>query len=326
MRICNEVSRWITENVQRPMEELIQREETRCRRESCNWFCICCNKWFCFLVVFIVKVVVWVTVTVTKLVTELVCFIVSVILDIISYAIGLIMSIPVIGGIIRAVLNWVTDIILRLISLPDLILTYAGIRVRKKIYVKGIILNSDGEPLADESELLPSIELARTIFDRECNVQLIYTGTCVTDLDTPQNSQSIICDWRGFFRDLLSTQGSYFEFVSANCAYENGHHRIIGYASEILIFIVNDIQPETTIGCSFGATHNYVTVEAAALRDNDGATVAIDTIAHEIAHACNLSHSDNEENLMFFSSERSNTTMSDPQRAWFRSSKHCVFL
>ncbi len=321
MRVCREISRWVTENVQRPLEEWVERTERRCREQPCNWWCLCCNKWFCFLVTFFVRVVVWVTVTVTKLVTEVVCTIIAIVLDIVAAVVNLILSIPVIGGIIRAILNWVTDIILRLASIPDLLLSLAGVMIPKKIYVKGVILNANGVPLTNEAAIMPSITLARQIFLRECNVQLIYTGTCTPQLSTPTEAQTIDCGSSGFFADLLGIQGAHFEFVSADCGFENGFNRVVGYASEIMVFVVSDIQPPTTVGCSFSSTHNYVTIEAGNLTSTPP-----DTIAHEIGHACALTHSENIQNLMFPNSTRAGSTMSAFQRAWFRSSKHCVFI
>ncbi len=73
MSACREVKRWITEEVQVPVEEQITearrqcdtvkqkieevtskpveswvaREERKCKKKKCKWWCGCCNKWFC---------------------------------------------------------------------------------------------------------------------------------------------------------------------------------------------------------------------------------------------------------------------------------------
>jgi hypothetical protein len=37
---------------------------------------------------------------------------------------------------------------------------------------------------------------------------------------------------------------------------------VIGLGAEIIVFIVKDVTPVNTNGCSFGSTHNYVVIEA----------------------------------------------------------------
>ena len=42
-RVCTEVQEWIEEQVERPIEEWERRQEERCRRRRCKWWCLCCN-------------------------------------------------------------------------------------------------------------------------------------------------------------------------------------------------------------------------------------------------------------------------------------------
>lgn len=322
MRVCREVDRWITENVERPVENWVERTERRCRERPCNWWCLCCNKWFCWLVTVLVRVVTWVVVTVTRLVTVVVCEIVGFLLDLGAFFINLILSIPIIGGIIRTVLNWVTEIIWRLVGVIDFFLNLAGVQLPKKMYVKLVILNNSGTPLTNEAAVLPFINQAQTIFQTECNVNMIYTGVCVPQLVTPQDALTVACDAGGFFSDWWIA-GSYYEFVSAECAFEDGWRRVIGLGAEIIVFIIGNVTPDTpgpppalTIGCSMGPTHNYVVVEAG----NLGA------IAHEIAHSCGLWHINDATNLMNPNLVATAVTLRDWQRAIFRNSRHVTFV
>ena len=328
MRVCREVSTWVRENVEQPVEDWVTRTEEQCTEQPCNWWCVCCNKWFCFLVTLLVRIVTFIIVTITRLVTEVICEIVGFVLDVVGIIVGLILSIPIIGGIIRAILNWITEIIWRLVSLPDLLFSAFGVMIPKKIYVKGIILNDNGTPFATEEQLMPSINFARTVLQRECNVRLIYTGTCVPKINTPTEAQTVDCGSSGFFADLLGIQGAHFEFVSSDCGFKDGHKRIIGLGAELLIFVIRDVTPSVgtdIIGCSFASTHNYVTVQASALLAE-----VPDTVAHEIGHACDLSHTSESNdalvNLMYPNADRTNHILSTFQRAWFRSSKHCVII
>lgn len=326
MRICREIQTWITENISRPVESWVNQEERRCREEPCNWWCACCNKWFCWIVVIAVKVITWIVETITRLVTEVVCTVIGLILDLGAFIFNLILSIPIIGGIIRTVLNWLTEIFWRIVGLPDFLLSLAGVRLRKKMYVKLIILNTNGRANSDEATAIVGIRTAQQIFDSQCNINLIYTGVCIPQLATPDMANDVECGAGGFFSDWL-IGGSYYELVTADCAFEDGWKRIIGYGAEMIVFVINNITPTTTVGCSFSATHNYVVVEPN--------MAGLQSMAHEIGHACLLPHLEDPadiNNLMFpnimldAANNLVNRDMTNFQIASIRGSRHCTFI
>ena len=80
---CEEINTWVEEEVWQPVESWVSSLERQCREQDCNWWCLCCNKWFCWLVVVVVKVVTWVLITVGKWVATLVCEIVTIVLGIV---------------------------------------------------------------------------------------------------------------------------------------------------------------------------------------------------------------------------------------------------
>ncbi len=80
---CQEVKRWFEEQVSQPVESWVSQQERRCKEQSCNWWCLCCNKWLCWIVMVVVRVVVWVIVTVGKWVAYLVCKIVVTVIGIV---------------------------------------------------------------------------------------------------------------------------------------------------------------------------------------------------------------------------------------------------
>ena len=324
MRICNEIQTWITDTITRPVENWVNQEETRCQTQPCNWFCLCCNKWFCWIVLVLVKVILWVTETVTRLVTQVVCTVVGLLLDLAAFVFNLLLSVPIIGGIIRTVLNWVTEIIWRIVGLPDFLLSLAGVRLRKKMYVKLIILNNNGAAHTKEATVMRGIDTFRNLFDTACNINVIYTGACIPQLVTPAESNNLDCGAGGFFGDWW-IGGSYFELVSADCAFEDGWRRIAGYGAETIVFVIQNITPPTTVGCSFAGTHNYVVIEPNAS--------GIQSIAHEVGHNCLLPHIENDNtNLMFpniildAAGNLANFDLSNFQIASIRGSRHVTFL
>lgn len=80
---CEEVKRWVEEQVWQPFERWASREERKCIEQDCNWWCLCCNKWVCWIVSIVVRIIVWVLVTVGKWIAYLVCKIVTVVIGII---------------------------------------------------------------------------------------------------------------------------------------------------------------------------------------------------------------------------------------------------
>lgn len=318
MRVCREINEWITENVERPLESWVEETERQCIEQPCNWWCLCCNKWFCFLVTLLVRIVTWVVVTITRLVTTVVCEIVGFALDVGAFLTNLILTIPALGGFLRTVLNWISEIVWRASGLLDFVLTLIGVQILKKMYVKVIILNDDGKPLTEEASVIPFIETAKSIFRIQCNVNMIYTGVCVPRRPTPQEALDISCDAGGFFSDWWLA-GSYYELVSAECAFKDGWRRVTGFGAEVIVFIINNVTdffPRQTIGCSMGATHNYVLVEAGNML----------SLAHEIGHCCGLLHFVDTTNLMNPDSSSATTGLVNWQRAIFRNSRHVVFL
>lgn len=82
--VCKDINEWIEEEVAKPVENWVANLEKKCQEQDCNWWCLCCNKWFCWLVVIIVKVVTWIIVTVGKWVVRTVCETIATVVDFIE--------------------------------------------------------------------------------------------------------------------------------------------------------------------------------------------------------------------------------------------------
>ncbi|HEV2806448.1 MAG TPA: hypothetical protein VGW57_16100 [Chthoniobacterales bacterium] len=317
-RVCDEVRDWVEQNIEQPIETWENQQQTRCENEPCNWLLLCLNKLVCWLVWVVVKVVRIVVVTIGNWVTHLVCRIVNFVLDAIAFVVNLVLSIPIIGGIIRTILNWVTEIIWRILGLLDFVGSLIGIRPRKKMYFGVIVPSVGGTPIVTDADIQRQVDAAIALYDTTCNINLIFTGICHTTVQAPDGGLVVGCDAGGFFGDWW-LPGSYFEYATATCKFTDGFRRLIGYGSEIVVFIVQDVTPTGTNGCSFASTHNYVVIEA---KPTDQAFVA----AHEMGHACWLPHDGDPANLMNPVTPSTNPTLSDLQISVIRWSKHCVYI
>lgn len=318
--VCSEVQTWVEEQVERPVEQFVNQLQQTCTEQECNWWCLCCNKWFCWLVWVVVRIVTWVVVTVGKWVARVVCEVVSLVLDVVAFVVNLILSIPIIGAIIRTILNWITEIVWRIVGLVDFFASLAGIRPEKRLYVGVVIPRKDGKPIATAEEIQPQIDKAAQIYKDLCNVKLVYSGACIATVDAPDDALTIGCDAGGFFGDFW-IGGSYIEFSTALCKFSDGWRRVVGLGAQIVVFVVRNVTPDSasssTVGCSFASTHNYVVVEPMA-----GPAVA----AHEVGHACWLPHDGDPANLMWASNIVVAPTLTNVQIALIRWSKHCVYF
>ena len=82
-QVCTESRRWIEREIRTPLETWVSQEEQRCREQECNWWCLCCNKWFCWIVTVLVRVIVWIIKVVIEWIVEVVCLLVVEIIRII---------------------------------------------------------------------------------------------------------------------------------------------------------------------------------------------------------------------------------------------------
>ena len=317
-RVCSEVQDWVEEQIEQPIETWENQLQEVCEEQDCNWWCLCCNKWFCWLAWVLVKVVTWVVVTVGKWVTRVVCEVVNVVLDAVGFIIELILSIPIIGGILRTIINWVTEVIWRIVGLIDFVASLAGIRPRKKMYFGVVVPAVNGTPIVTDADIQRQVDAAVDVYDRLCNIGLIFTGICHTDVPAPDGGLTVGCDAGGFFGDWWLA-GSYFEFASATCKFTDSFRRVIGLGAEIVVFVVQDVTPANTNGCSFASTHNWVVIEA---KPTDQAFVA----AHEMGHSCWLPHDSDTANLMNPITPSTDPQLTGVQISLIRWSKHCVYI
>jgi hypothetical protein len=80
---CENIGAWVEEEVWQPVSLWLCKFQTQCGKQDCVWWCLCCNKWFCWLVAIVVEIVVWVVVTVVKWVVTVVCQIITVVVGIV---------------------------------------------------------------------------------------------------------------------------------------------------------------------------------------------------------------------------------------------------
>ena len=311
---CQEVQEWIEEKIEKPIEEWIEKREKKCKKRKCKKWCLCCNKWFCWIETFLEKVIKWVVVTIGKWVTRVVCEVVHTILDVIGFVVGLIFAIPIIGRLIREIWDILIEFGNRILGIPDLILCIFGVNWAKKLRICVIILrDGKGNRTATPESLQKEIEKAKVIYKNTANVELIVEGIHTVEGSSPSRNLDVGCNAEGWWEDLWLA-GSYYEVTANTKCFDGAARRLTGWAAPVIVFAVRSVTG-TTAGCSLGPFSDYVTIE--------GPNPIC--LAHEIGHACSLPHlSSDRENLMHPTC--GGTKLRKWQRCVVRNSRHVTFL
>ncbi|MCE5252484.1 hypothetical protein LLG96_19965 [bacterium] len=79
-RICDDYKEWFEEKIETPIEEQEKRTRKECKKKKCKKWCLCCNKWFCWLAIFFIWIVKWIIKIVGKWLVYTVCRIIGVFL------------------------------------------------------------------------------------------------------------------------------------------------------------------------------------------------------------------------------------------------------
>ena len=80
---CQIVLNWIWEQIWKPVQKWVTDLITKCNRQPCNWWCLCCNKWFCWIFAIIIAIIVFIVsliLTVIAMVVCVACFIICFVL------------------------------------------------------------------------------------------------------------------------------------------------------------------------------------------------------------------------------------------------------
>lgn len=295
-QVCEEVHEWI--------ENWVEQEIQKCKQKKCKKWCLCCNKWFCWIEIVLVKVGQWVT--------RVVCEVVNVALDAIGGILGLVFMIPILGRFLRQIWSGLVDLVWRIVGLVGVLLDWLGVDWEKKYRICVIVLTKGGKPLPTP-DLPAAIQDAQAIWKSAANVKLIVEDIHeVVPTDERDRNLVVECDFGAWTDDLFLT-GSNFELWANVYCFDGAGRRLIGWASPVVVFVVEDVVGKR--GCSLGPFSDYVTIEAA----DPGC------LAHELGHAVYpWSHHGDPVNLMH--SSCGGTQLREWQRILMRNSRHITYL
>ncbi|HEX7177781.1 MAG TPA: hypothetical protein VF240_21150 [Pyrinomonadaceae bacterium] len=228
------------------------------------------------------------------------------------------------SGLFVQSFNVVKEAANRVLGLPDLAGQVLGLAPVKTLRLRVVILRDEqSRSLAEAREVMPSVEAARAIFERQARIKVSPArGSFIQTLDTaaPADALDVHCDFHAW-KEGLREAGNFFE------TYLGQHAAVMltGYAAPITVFIVRDVSGKG--GCSLGPLTDYVTVAICGLdscgEDEEGRAVAR-LLAHEVGHACGLWHVRDPSNLMH--PRGPGVKLRPWQRAILRNSRHVTYL
>lgn len=241
-----------------------------------------------------------------------------------------------VGGAIGQGLRIIATVGWRFLGSGNFFLGLIGIRPRKKLHIRVVILkdengdflkNASGEILTPMDVVMANIDLAKSIFKQQANVDIIAVDGVfvkVNEIATPKAALEVGCNSDAWLEDF-GEAGDFFRENSAVIFPRSLH----GYGSPITAFIVRDVKNKK--GCSLGPLTNYVTVDTKGFYgpvptdDVVPAIIPSKILAHEIAHSCGLRHRDGGTTLMNPDDE-TGTRLTRFQKSWLRNSRHVTYL
>lgn len=288
-RVCRDIGHWVDQKITIPVDEWAKRTERRCK--DYPWYDP--RGWFCWLVDIFVKIVNWIVKIVSWFVSKIVCEIIVTIANAATFVIGLILSIPLIGPAIRALVRLGSELLSQGVNVLDALGRLVGIRIRKNLRICIVILNDNRHGVASDSDLSAAIAFAQDTFYREAKVRLTVNDIRTVLSPSPSDNLDVNAN-AGAIWDELWLPGSYFETAANGYCFDDSFFRFSGIGGSVVVIVVRSVAGQTT-GCSLSLLTDYVTLERGTLLSP---TADATVMAHELGHACSLLHVDDGSNLM----------------------------
>ena len=70
---CQTVYKWIWDEAWQTVKTWATQLIEQCSRQPCNWWCLCCNKWFCWIFAIIIMIIVFILLLILTLIVTVVC-------------------------------------------------------------------------------------------------------------------------------------------------------------------------------------------------------------------------------------------------------------
>ncbi len=218
-------------------------------------------------------------------------------------------------GLITQGINVFKETLNRLFGLPDAIGLLVGYQPVKKIRIQVVILRDEqGVPLAEPHEVDHCWQAMEEAFMQQARVKVIPMEPRIITLAKPASTEALdVHCTDGAWQEDCDIAGNYFRPYTAHTPWS----KWTGYASPVTVFVVRTVS--TIGGCSLGPLTEYVTLKAKMFRVKNPRVMA-----HEVGHACFLTHTDDAERLMYPKGPGAKLTFAE--KLIMRNSRHVTYL
>jgi|GEM_PF-2987452 len=316
MEVCKDkIERW-TERVRHEVHQFFTKVH-----EVCEWL-----PWplddLCDLVTEVIETVTEWFEDIVHEVVKRVCKVIDFVVGLASKAVGLLLSLPVIGTLVRWVTGvgkWVVD---EIAGLPEGIAGLFGWLPRKNFDLHVIILRNQEGPLVREPAIGKALRETERIFWDRARVKV---RTTVHTLESVAPDYAFHIDAGiGLLGEDLTLAGSYFQATMTSELGGSVDSLLGRRPVPLAAFVVLGVG-DSEVGCSAGPLADYVVVERDRLLVQPDGRV-FNTLAHEMGHACGLLHTDDETNLLYPKGTIDRGDNLSPfQRMIARNSSHVAF-
>ncbi|MBP7998471.1 MAG: hypothetical protein KA314_26910 [Chloroflexi bacterium] len=217
-------------------------------------------------------------------------------------------------GLTTQAINVVKETFNRLLGLPDTLGYLVGYNPVKKIRIQVVILRDEqGAPLAEPQEVDHCWQAMEEVFMREARVKVVPIEPRIITLPKPAPVEALdVHCTDGAWQEDCDIAGNYFRPHTVHTPWS----KWTGYASPVTVFVVRTVS--TIGGCSLGPLTEYVTLKAKMFRVKNPRVMA-----HEVGHACFLTHTDDPERLMYPKGPGANLTFRE--KLIMRNSRHVTY-
>jgi len=261
------------------------------------------------------------------------------VLSAVAFLVELAEAIPGVGTLIRWIINFINFLAALIYSLVDILLGFLGVRPEKLLRVCSVVLRDEkGNVVANTPYAVQQLARAVTIFKAEANIRIIpsrpfhYTSG-FSAAETPDDSW-VVVDSGVSDSDLLDPAcngatdwglaGSKNQLKMSTACFYGAWRRIWGYGSPVACVFIREIAGDT-IGCAIWIT-DIAWIEGDILHPEHTAAASSATLGHEVGHAGNLWHIDDDPTNLMFPSVSGGDLLEDWQVLLLRASRHVTYF
>ena len=296
------VTQTVCRTVVRAIEEWHRRWEERwvtVTRQACSWlpwpFNLLC-RWITEQIRLLVEVIVRVVRTVVETICEIVTSIVRSIVRVVTTV--LITIIRFVCFWVGFIANWIRIIVRAIAGIPEFLTCLLGLRIRKHLGLCVTVLADveSGNPVVDDATVTRTVEGAARIILERTNVRLREHDRRVIGVPRERLTVTACNAGQLFSTEAVDLSGEghrsarFGDFLA--CGRELGDIVAELITPPLSVIFIADIVEGNDIGCHIPGT-DYVIIDRRGTEVDGPAT-----LAHEVGHACDLWHIEDNTNLM----------------------------